>query len=258
MARHDRAGADAGAGTALRNLELSILQPLSYESEGEDDNVSGPADGRLRVRGQCERLRDLCDGVQDVRPEQQRHSGRWLNNPILDLASIKPEDTKHIEIGLKTEPLPGVVANITAFHTDDRRLQVSVVSNQAGTLRGYLANAEQVIVQGVEFDGSWRVNDQLQLLWQRRVDRRKYESFTGAPPALEDSGGACPRGRCFGHAPAGRVGVGGFVRRRVHAAGEFSETSGRVLRSRLDASYRSEFSSSPPSRTISTSTATRW
>ena len=76
---------------------------------------------------------------------------------MLDLASIKPEDTKHIEIGLKTEPFPGVVANITAFHTTINDFQVSVSSNQSGTLRGYLANADEVLVQGVEFDGSWRI-----------------------------------------------------------------------------------------------------
>ena len=34
-------GTQYAAGTAGRNLQLSILTPLAYESEGEDDNVSG-------------------------------------------------------------------------------------------------------------------------------------------------------------------------------------------------------------------------
>jgi outer membrane receptor protein involved in Fe transport len=50
-----------------------------------------------------------------------------------------------------------VTANLTAFNTTIRDFQAQVVNADVGVLRGYLANAEEVRVRGVELDGSARV-----------------------------------------------------------------------------------------------------
>jgi iron complex outermembrane receptor protein len=236
-------GTQYAAGTAGRNLQLSILTPLAYESEGEDDNVSG----QLTV------AYDFADNYHAYATYSTAFKTFGLNNngipldsanqPVLDLASIKPEDTKHIEIGLKTEPFPGVVANITAFHTTINDFQVSVSSNQSGTLRGYLANADEVLVQGVEFDGSWRINSNFNLYGNLAYTDGKYESFTEAPPALEDSGGAIGFVDASGTRLPGLSLWAASFGGEYKFDGEFAKRQGEFFIA-LDASYRSEFSSS--------------
>lgn len=230
--------------TALRALELSILQPLSYDSEGEDDNVSGQLTVAYDIADNVNAYATYATAFKTFGLNNNGIPVDGNNNPLLDLASIKPEDTKHIEIGLKTEPLPGVVANITAYHTTVDDFQVSVVSNQAGTLRGYLANAEQVIVQGVEFDGSWRVSDQFNIYGNFAWTDAKYESFTGAPPALEDSGGAVLVVDASGTRLPGVSEWAASFGGEYTQPGSFSGRQGEFFVA-TDVSYRSEFSSSP-------------
>jgi iron complex outermembrane receptor protein len=230
--------------TALRALELSILQPLSYDSEGEDDNVSGQLTVAYDIADNVNAYATYATAFKTFGLNNNGIPVDGNNNPLLDLASIKPEDTKHIEIGLKTEPLPGVVANITAYHTTVDDFQVSVVSNQAGTLRGYFANAEQVIVQGVEFDGSWRVSDQFNIYGNFAWTDAKYESFTGAPPALEDSGGAVLVVDASGTRLPGVSEWAASFGGEYTQPGSFSGRQGEFFVA-TDVSYRSEFSSSP-------------
>ena len=229
---------------ALPALELSILQPLSYESEGEDDNVSGQLTVAYDVADNLNLYATYATAFKTFGLNNNGIPVDGSNNPILALASIKPEDTKHIEIGLKSNPLPGVTANLTAFHTTIDDYQVSVVSNQAGTLRGYLANAEQVIVQGVEFDGAWRVNDQLNFHGNVAWTDAKYESFTGAPPALEDSGGAILVVDASGTRLPGVSEWAASIGGEYAQPGRFSGRDGEFFVA-ADVFYRSDFSSSP-------------
>lgn len=231
--------------TALRNLELSILQPLSYDTEGEDDNISYNFTAAY----------DVTDNINAYATYSTAFKTFGLNNngipvdsqtppqPILSLAAIEPEETTHIEAGLKTQLLPGLVANLTAYNTTINDFQVSVVSNQAGTLRGYLANAEEVVVQGVELDTSWRATDNLNLYANIAYTDAKYERFTQAPPALEDSGGA------IGQVDASGTRLPGVSDWAASFGGEYvlpAAFSGRQGEWFVgaDGSYRSEFSSS--------------
>jgi len=231
-------------GTPGDVLQRSILQSLAYESEGEDDNVSGQLTVAYDFADNVNAYATYATAFKTFGLNNNGIPVDGANNPLLDLASIKPEDTKHIEIGLKTEPFPGVVANISAYHTTVDDFQVSVVSNQAGTLRGYLANAEQVIVQGVEFDGSWRVNDQLNFYGNIAWTDAKYETLTGAPPALEDSGGAILVVDASGtRLPGASEWAASFGGEYAQPA-TFSGRQGEFFVA-TDISYRSDFSSSP-------------
>lgn len=237
-------GTQYAAGTAGRNLQLSILTPLAYESEGEDDNVSGQLTVAYEIADNYNAYATYSTAFKTFGLNNNGIPLDANNQPITSLASIKPEDTKHIEIGLKTEPLPGVVANITAYHTQVNDYQVSVASNQSGTLRGYLANAEEVLVQGVEFDGSWKVNDNFSLYGNLAYTDAKYERFTEAPPALEDSGGAIGTVDASGTRLPGVSLWAASFGGEYKLTGEFAKRQGEYFVG-VDASYRSEFSSSP-------------
>jgi iron complex outermembrane receptor protein len=237
-------GMQYAPGTPGRNLQLSILQPLSYASEGEDDNVSYNLTVAYDIADNVNAYATYATAFKTFGLNNNGIPVDANNNPLLELATVAPEDTKHFEVGLKTEPLPGVIANFTAYRTTIDDFQVSVVSNQAGTLRGYLANAEEVVVQGAEFDGSWQVTDQFNLYGNVAYTDGKYERFTQAPPALEDSGGAILQ------VDASGTRLPGLSEWAASFGGEYALTGNLGGRSgefflAADASYRSEFSSSP-------------
>jgi iron complex outermembrane receptor protein len=64
-----------------------------------------------------------------------------------------------------------------------------VTSFDVNTLRGYLANAQKVVVQGVETDFSFRPNANWNLYLNGAYTDATYDKFTGAPCPPELSGG---------------------------------------------------------------------
>jgi iron complex outermembrane recepter protein len=111
-------------------------------------------------------------------------------NPALSIASVKPEKVNHIEFGLKTEFFDGKAKlNLSAFRTDVKDYQASVVNGQIGVLRGYLANADKVRVQGIEAEFSAKPAEGLSLYANGSLIDAKYRRFTDAPCAIELTGG---------------------------------------------------------------------
>ena len=142
---------------------------------------------------------------------------------------MKPEDVRHVEVGMKTEPFEGVTANLTVYNTDIKDFQAQVVNAGVGVLRGYLANAEKVRVRGVEFDGTARVNDHLSFFGAAAFTDGNYVSFPDAPPPLEETGGPQVKD-ISGSSAAGHFQMGRVVWRRIRRAGASSGQAGRVLR----------------------------
>ncbi len=229
---------------ALIALQRSVLSPQSYESEGEEDNVSWNLTAAY----------DFADSIHGYATYSTAFKTFGLNNngvPLdaagtvaVQLATVKPEDVKHIEIGLKTNPAPGLTANVTAFHTTIDDYQVNVVNGQVGVLRGYLANAEQVIVQGVEFDGAAQFGDNFSAYGNVAWTDGKFETFTGAPPALEDSGGAIQVVDASGTRLPGLSEWAASIGGEYTQPGGFGGRTGKYFAA-ADVSYRSAFSSSP-------------
>jgi len=240
----DTSGMPVAQANAIRAFERSVLAPQNYESAGADDNVSGQLTVAYRASDTVNLYATYATAFKTFGLNNNGLPLDANNNPVVELASVAPEDAKHIEIGLKSEPLPGMVANLTAFHTTINDFQVSVASNQSGTLRGYLANADEVVVQGVEFDGSWEIHDAFSLYGNIAWTDARYERFTEAPPALEDSGG--PIG--FVDASGSRLpGVSEWAASfggEYKQPGSFSGRAGEYFGA-LDVTYRSGFSSSP-------------
>src|SRR5690606_4505785 len=74
---------------------------------------------------------------------------------------IPPEDVTHLEIGLKSTPRPGTIANLTLFNTVIENFQTQVLI--PGNNRPVIASAEEVRVRGIELDGSTRIGDSVSL-----------------------------------------------------------------------------------------------
>jgi iron complex outermembrane receptor protein len=138
--------------------------------------------------------------------------------------------------------LPRPPSTRTLFNTDVHDYQANVVNAQVGVLRGYLANAEEVRVRGLELDGSARVGRRLSFYGALAWSDGTYVSFPDAPPPLEDTGGP-PVKDVSGSA------LPGISRWAYSLGGEYSTPATRLARTgelfaAIDSSYRSAYSSS--------------
>jgi iron complex outermembrane receptor protein len=106
----------------------------------------------------------------------------------ISLAVIKPEEVKNIELGIKSTPTDDLTLNLTLFRTDIKNFQTQVQSPELGVNRGYLANAEKVIVKGFEFDANIRAGKHFSFYGAVSYTDAKYDKFTNAPLPLEETG----------------------------------------------------------------------
>jgi iron complex outermembrane receptor protein len=227
---------------ALVSLQRSILAPQTYAADVDDTNLSGQLTLAGRIARSVNAYATLATGFKSVGLNLNGVPTDALNRPVLSAATVRPEDVRHIEAGLKAEPFPGVTTNLAVFDTAIEDFQAQVVNAGVGVLRGYLANAEKVRVRGLEFDGSARINLHLSFYGAAAYTDAQYVSFPDAPPPLEDTGG--PQVKDI----SGSV-LPGISKRALSVGGEF-RNPGSVLGRRgeffggFDASYRSSFSSS--------------
>jgi iron complex outermembrane receptor protein len=165
---------------------------------------------------------------------------------MLDLAKVKPEQVTHYEVGVKTSPAKNAILNIAFHHSDIKDYQTLVQTPEPGVNRGYLANAERVRVQGVELDGSVRLNNHLNTYGAIAYTDGKYVSFINAPVPLEEVGGA----QAYTDASGGRL--PGISKWSGSLGGELTSNKIKFLDKfngkyfvAADVFYRSEFSSNP-------------
>ncbi len=112
------------------------------------------------------------------------------NLPELSASTVKPESVNHFEVGLKTSFFNRLATfNLSAFRTEIKNFQATVNGGQFGTVRGYLANAEKVVSQGLEADFKVRVNDRFTAYANGAYTDAKYKKFVNAPCPPELSGG---------------------------------------------------------------------
>ncbi len=119
--------------------------------------------------------------------------------PQLDVAIIKPEKVNHFEVGLKNQLFDRLATlNLSGFWTQIDDFQASVISNVSGSnvLRGYLANAGQARVRGLEAELSVRPTDQLSGYLSGALTDHKWVRFVDAPcpPELAGGGTGTPAG----------------------------------------------------------------
>ncbi len=110
--------------------------------------------------------------------------------PIVAAATVKPESLNHYEAGLKTQFWDRkITLNLSAYRTDISDFQALVTNGQLGVLRGYLANAQKVRTQGIEWDLSVRPSKRFNAYLNGTYADATYRKFVDAPCPPELSGG---------------------------------------------------------------------
>ena len=224
-------------------LQQSVLAPQAYTADVGRTNLSGDVTLAYRVSDRANIFSTYSTGFKSVGLNLNGLPTDAQGRPILSTATVKPEDVRNYEVGIKTTPARGVTANITAYDTEVRNFQAQVTDGSVGVIRGYLANAEHVRVRGVEFDSSARVSQPLSMYATGAYTDGRYVQFTDAPPPLEDTGG--PQSEDI----SGSL-LPGISKWALSYGGEF-DRPGRffdhegLLFAGVDAAYRSSFSSSP-------------
>lgn len=169
--------------------------------------------------------------------------------PATNLAVIKPEDVKHYEVGIKSNPADNLTLNIVYHNTDINDYQANVQSPELGVNRGYIANAEKVRVNGVELDASLRAGSAFSFFGALAYTDAKYVKFTNAPLPLEETG-LTENGvqKAFKDISGSRLpGISkwsGSLGGEWTTAAQFFGKEGKFFTA-LEGFYRSEFSSSP-------------
>jgi iron complex outermembrane receptor protein len=231
---------------ALLALQRSIYAPAAYDADVADTNVSGQLTLGYAVTPSVNTYATYATAFKSVGLNMAGGLPIVPSTGLPDslAAVVRPEDERHVELGVKTSPRPGVTANITAYNTDVKDYQTTVFGGDPSALRGYLANAETVRVRGVEFDGRAQVYENVYVYGTAAYADGRNVVFTRAPAALEGTGG--PQ---FVDMSGSRL--AGLSKWAFSLGGEYARSigAGKQIFSGFDTTYRSEFSSNPtPSR----------
>jgi iron complex outermembrane recepter protein len=228
--------------TALIALQRSVLAPQKYTADVDDTNVSGQFTAAYKVTSKINAYSTFSTSFKSVGLNLNGVPTDANDQPVLSAATVKPEDVKHFEVGVKTEPFRNTTANVTVYNTSIDDFQTQVVNASVGVLRGYLANAEKARVRGVEFDSTARAGRNVTFYGSAAYTDARYITFTDAPPPLEETGGPQVKdvsGSVLPGISKHAVSFGGEYSRDARVAGVQGQLFGA-----LDASYRSDFSSS--------------
>lgn len=227
---------------ALTALQRSILAPQAYKTDVDDTNVSGQLTVAVRVTPAVNAFGTYATGFKSIGLNLNGVPTDAADQPVLSAATVKPEDVRHVEFGIKTEPFEGLTANLTMYDTEVKDFQTQVVNAGVGVLRGYLANAEKARVRGVELDSTARLGRRASLYASGAYTDGRYISFKDAPPPLEDTGGPQVKDISGSLLP-------GISKWAVSIGGEYAQPATVFQREgqffgAVDTSYRSSFSSS--------------
>lgn len=162
---------------------------------------------------------------------------------MIELARIEPENVSHYEVGIKTNPSPRSTFNVVYHHTNIKNYQTLVQTPDLSVNRGYLSNAEQVRVQGLEVDGNIRVYRNLSFFGAAAYTDAIYVEFINAPVPLEEVGGEPFKDISGGDLPGVSKWAGSFGG-ELNLDGKFLGWEGRFFLA-SEGFYRSSFSSSP-------------
>jgi iron complex outermembrane recepter protein len=223
-------------------LQRSVLAPQSYAADVDDTNLSGQVSVAFKAAETVNAYATYATSFKSVGLNLNGVPTDAEDHPVLAAATVKPEDVRHVEAGLKTTPFRNVTANISVFDTTVDDYQAQVVDDGVGVLRGYLANADRVRVRGIELDGSLAAGRALSVYASAAFTDGEYVVFRDAPPPLEDTGGPLVKDVSGTQLPGiskAAISVGGEYVRDMAVLGRAGQLFGA-----FDASYRSSFSSS--------------
>jgi iron complex outermembrane recepter protein len=227
---------------ALIALQQSVLAPQKYQADVDDTNLSGQISAAYGLSRRVNLYATYATGFKSVGLNLNGVPTDAANQPVIAAAAVKPEDVRNVEVGVKTQLLRGVTANLTAYDTEIENFQTQVTNASVGVLRGYLANAEEVRVRGAELDANARLGPNFSVYGAAAFTDGRYVSFPDAPPPLEDTGGPASKdisGSVLPGISKWAFSIGGEYAQRRSLFGQAGHIFGAI-----DTSYRSSFSSS--------------
>ena len=176
---------------ALIALQRSVLAPQAYTADVDDTNLSGQITAAYkRRRTSVNAYATYATGFKSVGLNLNGVPTDALDRPVLSAATVKPEDVRHFEVGVKTEPFRGVTANVTrlrhrhqglpgAGRQRERRraARLSRQRREGPRARRRVRRQRAASSRNLSFYGAAAYTD------------GSYVSFPDAPPPLEETGG---------------------------------------------------------------------
>lgn len=235
-------GGLATTNSALLAIQRSVYSNQQFTTSVVDRNFSGQATLSYKW---IEKVNAFVTVQTSFKPVGINLGGLPTVNgqPLIELAEVKPEYVQHAEFGIKAAPFNGATLNLAFYRTNIENYQTLVQTAELGVNRGYLANAEEVRVSGLELDvhvqwGAFSVNA------AAASTQAMYVSFPNAPVPLEETGGES----AFKDISGGRL--PGVSKWAGSLGGEYATESTFFNQSATffvasDLFFRSSFSSSP-------------
>lgn len=227
----------------LISRRLGVARPQAYAAAFTDEDLSG----QLAVSY------DLTPDVLAYASYARGYKSAGINmagipnlpdgSPAVNNAVVRPEVVTTWELGLKVQAFDRrLTANLAAYRSDVEDYQTNVVDTGPGALRGYLANAEKVEIQGIEIDAFARPNAYLDLFANIAWSDAVYASFANGPCPLERLGATTVACDLSGQDLPGVSPWAGALGGELHRQVGFAQGSGEAYFG-AEASFRSSYNS---------------
>jgi iron complex outermembrane receptor protein len=226
---------------ALIALQRRVYNDQAFDAVVQEGNFSGQLALAYKFSDKVNSFAIYSAGFKPVGINLgglPRENGR----DMVELARVAPEYVTHYEIGLKTSPTPSSTFNIVFHNTDIRDYQTVVQVPDPSIQRGYLANADQVRVWGVEVDMNLRLSKNFTVYTAVAYTDGRYVSFPNAPVPLEETGSDIPFRDISGGRPPGISEWAASILAEYSLPGTFMDNKGDYFFA-VDNSMRSDFSS---------------
>jgi len=234
--------------SALLALKNSVYSSQSYVADADEKNLTYQLTVAYKAN---KRINTFVTYSTSFKPVGVNVAGLPTigGKPATDLAVIKPEDVRNIEVGIKTTPTDNFTLNLTLHNTDIKNYQTNVQSPELGVNRGYIANAEKVSVKGAELDANIKPNQHFWFYGAVAYTDARYVRFTNAPLPLEETG-ASKDGVQVAFKDISGGELPGISKWAGSLGGEYTTPTAFLGKAgkfflALDTYYRSSFSSSP-------------
>jgi len=227
----------------LLAIKNAVYSAQEFEANIDDTDVSGQLTVAFKPSDKMNAFATFSTGF---RPVGLNLGGlpRENGETMLELAVIKPESVRHYEVGVKAQPARNVSLGLTVYNTDVKNYQAQVQAADLSVNRGYLANAEQIRVRGLELDGNVKFNNFFSLYGSLAYTDGMYVRFTNAPPPLEETGGPTFKDISGGQLPGISEWAASFGGEATTRTTSLFGQEGEFIFA-VDGFYRSSFSSSP-------------
>ncbi|WP_235560438.1 TonB-dependent receptor [Brevundimonas sp. Leaf363] len=220
-----------------------IARPQSYAASLEDDDLSGQVALSYDVTDTFLVYGSWARGYKSGGINMAGIPNLPDGTPALNNAVVKPEVVTTYELGIKSQWFDRrLTTNLAAYRTDIDDYQANVVDTGPGALRGYLANAEKVEIQGVELDTTARPNEFIDLYANVAWTDGEYASFANGPCPLELIGTSTVACDLSGKELPGVSPWAAGVGTEIHAPSNWFGIAGEAFVG-ADASYRSKYNS---------------